>query len=71
LISLPLAVLFGRRGRELGMALSLTVMFVYYLAASAMAALGRNGVVDATLASWTPNLIVGAAGAILLRRVER
>ena len=71
LISLPLAVVFGRRGRELGMALSLTVMFVYYLAASAMAALGRNGVVDATLASWTPNLIVGLAGAILLRRVER
>jgi lipopolysaccharide export system permease protein len=71
LVSLPLAILFGRRGRELGMALSLTVMFVYYLAASAMAALGRNGVVDATLASWTPNIIVGAAGAILLRKVER
>jgi LPS export ABC transporter permease LptG len=71
LISLPLAVVFGRRGRELGMALSLTVMFVYYLAASAMAALGRNGVVDATLASWTPNLIVGVAGAVLLRKVER
>lgn len=71
LVSLPLAILFGRRGRELGMALSLTVMFVYYLAASAMAALGRNGVVDATLASWTPNIIVGVAGAILLRRVER
>lgn len=71
LISLPLAVLFGRRGRELGMALSLTVMFVYYLAASAMAALGRNGVVDATIASWTPNFIVGIAGAILLRKVER
>lgn len=71
LVSLPLAILFGRRGRELGMALSLTVMFVYYLAASAMAALGRNGVVDATLASWTPNVIVGIAGAILLRKVER
>lgn len=71
LVSLPLAVVFGRRGRELGMALSLTVMFVYYLAASAMAALGRNGVVDATLASWTPNLIVGIAGAVLLRKVER
>jgi lipopolysaccharide export system permease protein len=71
LVSLPLAVVFGRRGRELGMALSLTVMFVYYLAASAMAALGRNGVVDATLASWTPNIIVGVAGAVLLRKVER
>ncbi|HTX03495.1 MAG TPA: LptF/LptG family permease [Candidatus Acidoferrales bacterium] len=71
LVSLPLAVVFGRRGRELGMALSLTVMFVYYLAASAMAALGRNGVVDATLASWTPNIIVGIAGAVLLRKVER
>lgn len=71
LVSLPLAIVFGRRGRELGMALSLTVMFVYYLAASAMAALGRNGVVDATLASWTPNIIVGIAGAVLLRKVER
>ncbi|MBV8602724.1 MAG: LptF/LptG family permease [Candidatus Eremiobacteraeota bacterium] len=70
-ISLPLAILFGRRGRELGMALSLTVMFVYYLALSAMAALGRNGVVEANIASWTPNLIVGAAGLALLRKVER
>ena len=71
LISLPLAILFGRRGRELGMALSLTVMFVYYLALSAMAALGRNGVVEANLASWTPNLILGVAGFALLRKVER
>jgi lipopolysaccharide export system permease protein len=71
LISLPLAILFGRRGRELGMALSLTVMFVYYLALSAMAAFGRNGVVEANLASWTPNMIVGLAGIALLRKVER
>lgn len=70
-ISLPLAIAFGRRGRELGMALSLTVMFVYYLALSAMTALGRNGIVEANLAAWTPNLIVGLAGLALLRRVER
>ena len=70
-ISLPLAIFFGARGRELGMALSLVVMFVYYLALSAMTAFGRNGVVEANIAAWTPNIILGLAGLALLRRVER
>jgi lipopolysaccharide export system permease protein len=69
--ALPLAVIFGRRGRELGMALALVVMFVYYLALSAATALGRNGVVEAHVAAWAPNAVLGLMGLVLIRRIDR
>jgi lipopolysaccharide export system permease protein len=70
-IALPLAATFGKKGRTLGIALSILLFFVYYLIMSAFAALGKNEALNPYLASWIPNLILGVAGAIMFRRVER
>jgi lipopolysaccharide export system permease protein len=74
ILALPLAAQIGRKGKNLGMALgialSIILFFVYYLIMSAFLALGKNDAINPYLAAWAPNLIMGAAGAILFRRVE-
>jgi lipopolysaccharide export system permease protein len=74
-LALPLAAQIGGKGKSLGMALgialSVLLLFVYYVLMSAFSALGKNDAVNPYLAAWAPNAIMGAAGAILFRRVER
>ena len=70
-IALPLALRFGKRGKTLGIALSIIAFFVYYLMVSAAAAFGRNGALNPYLAAWLPNIVMGTAGALLLLLEER
>jgi len=70
-VAVPLALRFGRRGRMLGIALSIVAFFAYYLMVSAASAFGRNGAVNPFLAAWLPNIIIGTAGVILLWLEER
>jgi len=69
-IALPLAVRFGKKGRTLGIALSILLFFVYFILMSAFVALGRNGALNPYLAAWIPNAIIGGTGAILFWQVE-
>ena len=71
ILALPLAAAFGKKGRTLGIALSILLFFIYYLIMAAFAALGKNEALNPYLAAWIPNLILGVAGAIMFRRVER
>jgi lipopolysaccharide export system permease protein len=70
LIALPLAVQFGRKGRTIGIALSILLFFGYFILMSAFVALGRNGALNPYLAAWIPNAVMGLTGAALFRRVE-
>ena len=71
LVAVPLALRFGKRGRMLGIALSIIAFFVYYLMVSAASAFGRNGAMNPYIAAWLPNVIIGIAGAVLLWLEER
>jgi lipopolysaccharide export LptBFGC system permease protein LptF len=71
LIAIPLAVMFGKKGRSLGVALSIVVMFVYFLVMSAFVAFGKNGVLDPYVAAWIPNILMGMTGGYLFYREER
>jgi lipopolysaccharide export system permease protein len=71
IVALPLALRFGRRGRTLGIALSIIAFFVYYLMVSAASAFGRNGALNPYFAAWLPNIVMGTAGAVLLLLEER
>jgi lipopolysaccharide export system permease protein len=70
-VALPLALRFGKRGKTLGIALSIIAFFVYYLMVSAASAFGRNGALNPYLAAWLPNIIIGGVGGILLYLEER
>jgi len=70
-VAVPLALRFGKRGRMLGIALSIVAFFGYYLMVSAASAFGRNGAMNPYLAAWLPNILMGTAGAVLLWLEER
>jgi lipopolysaccharide export system permease protein len=70
LIALPLAVRYGRKGRTLGIALSILLFFAYFIMMSAFVALGRNGAFNPYLAAWIPNVVMAIAGTFLFWRVE-
>ena len=71
LIGIPLATRYGKKGRTLGITLSIVVLFVYQLFMAAMAALGRNGEINAFAAAWIPNIVTGVAGGIMLYIEDR
>jgi lipopolysaccharide export system permease protein len=66
MIALPLAVKFGKKGRTLGIALSVVVLFGYYILVAIGTAFGKNGVLNPLLAVWLPNAIVAGTGGIML-----
>jgi lipopolysaccharide export system permease protein len=70
-VAVPLALRFGKRGRMLGIALSIIAFFAYYLMVSAASAFGRNGAMNPYLAAWLPNIVIGTAGVLLLWLEER
>ncbi len=66
LIALPLAIRFGKKGRTLGIALSILTLFVYYIMSDAASVLGSTGRINPYLASWLPNAIFAISGLGLL-----
>lgn len=66
LVALPLAVRFGKKGRTLGIALSVVVLFAYYILSAVGAAFGKNGALQPWLAVWLPNAIMAAGGGFLI-----
>ena len=62
---------FGKKGRTLGIALSIVLFCIYYLFMAAFSALGKAEALNPYLAAWIPNLLLGAAGAIMFIRIER
>ncbi len=71
LIAVPLAVRFGKKGRTLGIVLSIVMLFVYYALVAVFGAFGKNGALDPYLAAWLPNIVVASAGAWLVWHEDR
>jgi lipopolysaccharide export system permease protein len=64
-------VKFGKKGRTLGIALSIVVLFVYYVLGAMSAAFGSNNALDPYVAAWLPNVIMAAAGGFLIFSEDR
>jgi lipopolysaccharide export system permease protein len=71
LVAVPLGVQPVRSARSRGFALSLVVIFGYYVLFSAGQALAEQGMVPAIVGLWLPNVIFGAIGVHLFRRAAR
>jgi lipopolysaccharide export system permease protein len=71
LIALPCAVIFGRKGRALGIGIAIVLLFLFYVLGAMAAALGKNGAMDPYLAAWLPNVVIGLLGIGLLVKAER
>jgi lipopolysaccharide export system permease protein len=71
LVGVPLGVEPARAVRSRGFAVSLAVIFVYYILLSAGQAFAEQGSVPAWLGLWLPNIVFGIIGVLLLRRAAR
>jgi lipopolysaccharide export system permease protein len=71
LIALPLAFRFGKKGRGVGMGMTVLAFIVYYVMTEAAAAFGGTGRIDPYLAAWLPNILFGGAGILMLWREDR
>jgi len=81
-ISLPLASLImgligtafglkiGRGGVLSGVGISIVLGFLYYVLYSASIALGNEGVIAPWLAAWSGNIVFGAGGIYMLKRLN-
>ncbi len=70
-IATPLGIQSRRSGKSGGFAMSLFLLLIYYIFIVAGESLGDNGRLPAILAVWTPNILLGVTGAILLVRVAK
>ncbi|MEO8682342.1 MAG: LptF/LptG family permease, partial [Vicinamibacterales bacterium] len=70
LIAVPFAVTTGRRGAMYGIGVGIVLALVYWTMISVFGAFGAGGLISPMLAAWAPNLIFGAAAAVLLLTVR-
>ena len=71
LVGVPLGIAPARAVRSRGFAISLGMIFAYYILLSAGQGLAEQGTVPAWLGLWAPNLIFGALGVLFLREAGR
>lgn len=68
LIGMPLAIFIRPSGKSVGFAVSFGLLFIYYLMLKWGTSLGEEGYRLATLAIFSPNILLGAVGSILIAR---
>jgi lipopolysaccharide export system permease protein len=71
LVGVPLGIEPARAVRSRGFAVSLAVIFIYYILLSAGQGFAEQGTVPAWLGLWLPNIVFGIIGVILVRRAAR
>jgi LPS export ABC transporter permease LptG/LPS export ABC transporter permease LptF len=70
LLAVPFAVSTGRRGAMYGIGIGIVMAIVYWIALSVFGALGAGGAMPPALAAWAPNILFGAAAAVMLLTVR-
>ncbi len=71
LIAVPLGIESSRAVKSRGFAVSLGVIFCYYILLSIGQALAEQGALPASIGLWAPNVVLGVVGLLLLRRAAR
>ena len=71
LIGTPLGIQSKRAGKSGGYAISVFLLLIYYIFITAGESLGDDGKLPVFLAVWTPNVLLGSIGILLLIRMAR
>ena len=71
LIGTPLGIQSRRAGKSGGFAISVVLLLIYYIFITAGESLGDDGSLPVILAVWTPNILLGTTGLLLLIRAAR
>jgi lipopolysaccharide export system permease protein len=71
LLAVPLSLRPHRSGPSMGFGMTILILVAYYLIAIPTQLAADGHVLSPVLAAWLPDLLVGAAGVILLMRAAR
>lgn len=70
LLAAPIGIMFSKMGNYFGVAISIALVFVWYVTYSIFTSLGKAGTVPPLLAAWIQNLAFGAVGVLLLLQLS-
>lgn len=70
LLAAPIGIRFSKMGNYFGVAISIALVFIWYLAYSTFTSLGAAGTVPPVLAAWVQNLAFGIVGILLLLQMQ-
>lgn len=68
LVAIPFGAVGGRRGKFVGVASSISIVFAYLVLLRLGLALGTGGYLPPAVAAWAPNVFFALAGAVLISR---
>ena len=71
LVAIPLGAQPSRGAKSRGFAVSLALIFVYYMLLSAGQALAQQGLVPVPIGLWLPNVVFGSLGVLLFVRAAQ
>lgn len=71
LIGVPLGLIVRRGGRMVGLGVGVALIIFYYVILTAGEKLAKTGSIQPFLGAWTPNIITGIIGIILIIRTVR
>lgn len=70
LLAAPIGIMFSKMGNYFGVAISIALVFVWYVTYSIFTSLGSAGTVSPLLAAWVQNIIFGGLGLLLLMELS-
>jgi len=70
LIAAPIGSKFSRFGGYIGVAISIILIFIYFVTESITVMVGNLGVISPFLAAWTPDLLFAVIGFMLLLWID-
>ena len=70
LIGIAFGLKIGRGGVMAGVGVSMVLGFLYYVLYSVSIALGNQGLIPAWLAAWSGNIVFGAGGIYMIKRLN-
>jgi lipopolysaccharide export system permease protein len=70
LLAAPIGIRFSKMGNYFGVAISIALVFIWYLAYSTFTNLGATGTVHPILAAWIQNIAFGTVGVLLLLQMQ-
>ena len=70
LLAAPIGIMFSKFGNYFGVAISIALVFVWYVTYSIFTSLGKAGTVTPMLAAWVQNIAFGGVGMLLLMQLS-
>lgn len=71
IVAIPIGIMSGKGGKAIGFGMSLFVIFIYYMFLVISLNIGEKGYIPSCYIMWLPNIVIGAAGFFLFKKMGK